>query len=101
MYFHREGTADLYGELVSWNDNENASLDATNGVGMQPGHGLQALEIQERIWSFILTWSRSLLKDVVSLMDGGILTNLRPPSTPGDVSSLRIVALEAPYRLPG
>ncbi|KAF3031712.1 hypothetical protein E8E12_002572 [Didymella heteroderae] len=100
MYFHGERTADLYGELVSWNDNENASSDATNGVGMQSGHGLQALEIQERIWSFILTWSRILLKDVASLMDGEILTNLGPPSTPGDVSSLRIFALEALYRLP-
>jgi hypothetical protein len=49
MYFHRGEAADTYGELVSWDDDEDAFESMTNEVGMHPGHGLQALEVQQRI----------------------------------------------------
>jgi hypothetical protein len=35
-----------------------------NGVGMHPGHGLKALEIQQRIWSFLVTWCELMLSDI-------------------------------------
>jgi len=50
MLFHGRTTPDTYGALVSWDDDEDAFDNMYNGVGMHPGHGLQALEIQQRIW---------------------------------------------------
>ncbi|KAJ4330045.1 hypothetical protein N0V87_010349 [Didymella glomerata] len=100
MYFHRGETADEYGDLISWDDEEDAFEDMTNEIGMHPGHGLQALEIQQRIWTFLVTWSTSLLQDLPSQTEGDVLVNPGPPPTLGDITSLQTIALEAPYRIP-
>jgi hypothetical protein len=100
MYFHRGETADEYGGLISWDDEEDAFENMMNEVGMHPGHGLHALEIQQRIWAFLVTWSRSLLQDVPSPTQGDVLLNPGPPPTLGDITSLKMIALEAPYRIP-
>jgi hypothetical protein len=100
MYFHKDEAADDYGKLVSWDDDDDAFEDMTNEVGMHPGHGLQALEIQQRLWAFLVTWSGSLLQDVPSLIKGDIQLNPGPPPALADITSLQIIALEAPYRVP-
>ncbi|KAI1530130.1 hypothetical protein PtrSN001C_008779 [Pyrenophora tritici-repentis] len=100
MYFHRGETADRYGELISWDDEENAFDDMTNEVGMHPGDGLQALEIQQRILAFLVTWSKLLLQDLPSLIDSDVFPNPGPPPSTGDTTSLQTIALEAPYRIP-
>jgi hypothetical protein len=100
MYFHRGEAADTYGELVSWDDDEDAFENMTNEVGMHPGHGLQALEIQQRIWSFLVIWSKSLLQDVTSPTESDILPNPGPPPALAGITSLQAIALEAPYRIP-
>jgi len=100
MYFHRGETANTYGELVSWDDDEDAFENMTNEVGMHPGHGLQALEIQQRIYTFLVKWSRGLLQDVPPLTESDILANSGPPTALADITSLQIIALKAPYRIP-
>ncbi|KAF2469970.1 uncharacterized protein BDR25DRAFT_325730 [Lindgomyces ingoldianus] len=70
MLFLGRTTAQTYGELMSWDEDDKTFDSITKGIGMHPGHGLQALEIQQRIWEF-------LLRHVLAL-----------------------VALEAPYRIP-
>ncbi|KAF2033345.1 hypothetical protein EK21DRAFT_98345 [Setomelanomma holmii] len=100
MYFHRGEAADKYGELVSWDDDEDSFENMTNAVGMHPGHGLQALEIQQRIWAFLVTWAKSLLQDVPSLTESHILPDPGPPPGLADITSLQTIALEAPYRIP-
>lgn len=100
MYFHRGETSDEYGELVSRDDEEGAFEDMTNEIGMHPGHGLQALEIQQRLLAFLVAWCKSLLQDLQSQTEGDVLVNLGPPPTLGDITSLQTIALEAPYRIP-
>ncbi|KAF2818287.1 hypothetical protein CC86DRAFT_472923 [Ophiobolus disseminans] len=100
MYFHRGETANGYGDLISWDDEEDAFENMTNEIGMHPGNGLQALEIQQRIWAFLVTWSKSLLQDIPSLTESDVPLNPGPPPTLGDITSLQMIALEAPYRIP-
>ncbi|KAH8702938.1 hypothetical protein GQ44DRAFT_732595 [Phaeosphaeriaceae sp. PMI808] len=100
MYFHRGGFADEYGELISWDDDEDAFEDMSNEVGMHPGHGLQALEIQQHIYAFLVIWSKSLLQDVPSVTECDVVPNPGPPPALSDITSLQITALEAPYRVP-
>ncbi|CAE7030436.1 hypothetical protein HRS9139_04931 [Pyrenophora teres f. teres] len=100
MYFHRSETADGYGELISWDDEEDAFENMTNEIGMHPGHGLQALEIQQRIWAFLVTWSKIILQDIPSLTNGDVSPNPGPPPALGDITSLQMIALEAAYRIP-
>jgi len=59
MYFHKNSSVDEYGQLVSWDDDEDASKKEANGIGMDPGHGLKTLEIQPRLWAFLVAWSLS------------------------------------------
>jgi hypothetical protein len=101
MLFHDRKNPDTYGELVSWEDNENAFEYMMNGVGMHPGRGLMALEIQQRIWNFLVTWSEVLLKDLSPLTEGEIVSNPGPPTSQETAfTSLEVIAMEAPYRAP-
>jgi hypothetical protein len=99
--FHDRTNPTTYGELVSWDDDEDAFEYLMNGVGMQPGHGLKALEIQQHIWSFLVTWCNVILKDVPSLTKGEILPDPGPPTSQETTfTSLEVIAMEAPYRMP-
>jgi hypothetical protein len=100
MYFHKGEAANDYGKLVSWDDDDDAFEDMTNEVGMHPGHGLQALEIQQRLWAFLVTWSKSMVQDVASPTETDVLPNPGPPPALPGITSLQIIALEAPYRVP-
>ncbi|OAL53445.1 hypothetical protein IQ07DRAFT_562298 [Pyrenochaeta sp. DS3sAY3a] len=101
MMFHDRNTAETYGELVSWDDDENAFEYMYNNIGMHPGHGLQALEIQQHIWGFLVRWCQVLLRDISPLTTGDALPD---PGSPVDqdveVTSLQVIAMEAPYRIP-
>ncbi|KAL1591721.1 hypothetical protein SLS60_011720 [Paraconiothyrium brasiliense] len=100
MYFHKKGSVDSYGQLVSWEDDEDAFENMINGVGMHPGHGLKALEIQQRLWAFLVAWSLSLLHDIESPTTTDLSPNPGPPTSMADITSLQITALEASYRIP-
>ncbi|KAF2274260.1 uncharacterized protein EI97DRAFT_451823 [Westerdykella ornata] len=81
MLFHGRTTPDTYGDLVDWDDGEMIFEFLNNGLGMHPGHGLVALEIQQRLSS--------------------IVPNPGPPhGQQENVTSLEIMAAEAPYRVP-
>ncbi|KAF1836260.1 hypothetical protein BDW02DRAFT_616470 [Decorospora gaudefroyi] len=83
MLFVGRTSPKTYGELVSWDDDDDAFENMTNGVGMDPGHGLQALEIQQRIWEFMVKCCQILLQDVASMAESAV-----------------VISLEAPYRIP-
>lgn len=100
IYFHTGESADRYGELVSRDDDEDAFENMSSEVGMHPGHGLQASEIQQRVWAFLVTWSKSMLQDKQSLTESNVMPNPGPPPGLADITSLQVVALEAPYRIP-
>ncbi|RYN63531.1 hypothetical protein AA0117_g12692 [Alternaria alternata] len=101
MLFHDRKNSGTYGELVSWDEDENAFEYMMNGVGMHPGRGLMALEIQQRIWSFLVTWSEVLLRDLSPLTEGEIVSNPGPPTNQETAfTSLEVISMEAPYRVP-
>ncbi|KAL6157812.1 hypothetical protein ACJQWK_07516 [Exserohilum turcicum] len=102
MLFVDRTTPETYGELVSWDDDEEDAFEnMTNGVGMHPGHGLQALEIQERIWDFLVKVCRILLQDIPDMTESDLVPNPGPPITQdGDTTSLEVISFEAPYRIP-
>ncbi|KAF2267621.1 hypothetical protein CC78DRAFT_62548 [Lojkania enalia] len=103
MLFLGRTTADTYGELLSWDDDKDAFDNMINGIGMHPGHGLQALEIQQRIWGFLVTCCQLLLHDISSeaLTSGDVQPEPGPISSQDtNITSLEAIALESPYRVP-
>jgi hypothetical protein len=101
MFFHGRTNPKTYGELVSWDENEDAFDNLINGVGLHPGHGLKGLEIQQRIWHFLVSWCKILLSDIPFLTQGKVLPDPGPlEDQETEITSLEIVAMEAPYRIP-
>ncbi|KAF2840650.1 hypothetical protein M501DRAFT_1023066 [Patellaria atrata CBS 101060] len=96
---------DRYGELISWDDHPDASQWLFTGRGVHPGHGLWILQVQERLYRFLVDCCKHIVHDIPAAN----LTNLNqsiqpePPSLSSnsdDFISLTITATEAPYRLP-
>ncbi|KAI9772208.1 MAG: hypothetical protein M1839_002526 [Geoglossum umbratile] len=105
MMFTGRNTPETYGELISWDDNEDACFWLTSQRGMHPGHGLQILEIQQHIYSFLVECCALILHDIPreSLADREAPIQHEPPSVPSSetgIITLASVAAEASYRLP-
>ncbi|KAI8943245.1 hypothetical protein NX059_001267 [Plenodomus lindquistii] len=100
MLFHNRTTPKTYGKLVR-DDDDKAFDNAKNWAGMHSGHGLQALEIQQRIWEFLVKICHLLLRDIASLADGDTLPDPgEPVSLHPEITSLRVMSMEAPYKVP-
>ncbi|KAK5012520.1 hypothetical protein LTR60_004338, partial [Cryomyces antarcticus] len=105
MMFRGRTTAQTYGALVAWKDDNDAFNCLTSGIEMHPGHGLQILEIQQRVWDFLVQCCRQILHDVAehALVSHDVQVQPEPPSISGGetgFNSLATVAMEAPYRVP-
>jgi hypothetical protein len=106
MMFTGRNTPETYGELLAWDEHEDASSWLYSQRGVHPGYGLQILETQRRVYGFLLECCLLILQDMdmsrESLFDSTPIQP-EPPSLsiaePG-VNSLAAVAAEAPYRLP-
>jgi hypothetical protein len=102
MMFTGRTTPETYGELIAWDDNDDASLWLVHGKGFHPGHGLVLLEIQQRIYEFLLDCTRQILHDIPEtalVKDFPVLPEAAIKDE-GDWHSLAAVAADAPYRLP-
>ena len=105
MYFHGRNTAASYGELVAWDDDDSAFEDMSSRRAMQPGEGLEILEIQERTLRFLIDCCVDVMHDVPreELTSDKFPTQKEPAYTPDTVAgfaSLAVMAAEAPYRVP-
>lgn len=105
MYIAGESVPNSYGRLVSWDDDDDAFMLQHNCLQFQPGTGLLVLEIQSKIYSFLLECCFQLFHDVPR----DELASLQLPEQPGpppivasgtSYAQLSSVAAEAPYRLP-
>jgi hypothetical protein len=94
-----------YGEVVSWDDDDMAFEMMCSGKAFHPGHGLLVLEIQQRVFRFLVDCCKLILHDIAS----DDLTSDRFPiqepvqltaETADGFASLAVMAAEAPYRLP-
>ncbi|EON69971.1 hypothetical protein W97_09236 [Coniosporium apollinis CBS 100218] len=107
MLFNSQTTPETYGRLYSWEENNKALDWMITGVGFPPGHGLNLLEIQERILHFLVECCQLILHDVPpsALTDpSSVATQPEPPSIISAESngylSLAALAAETPYRIP-
>lgn len=102
MMFAGRTSPEKYGELISWDDHDDAFDWLHSGWGLHPGYGLLALEIQQQIYKFLLECTRQILHDIT---DESLIADFPVLPEPtikdeGDWHSLAAVAADAPYRLP-
>ncbi|KAK5459822.1 hypothetical protein LTS15_003951 [Exophiala xenobiotica] len=105
MYIAGESDPDSYGRLVSWDDDDDAFMLMHNCLQFQPGTGLLVLEIQSKIYSFLLECCYQMFHDVPrdELVSLQLPKQPEPPPIVASGTSyaqLSSVAAEAPYRLP-
>ncbi|KAF2495285.1 hypothetical protein BU16DRAFT_527155 [Lophium mytilinum] len=106
MMFTGRHSPDTYGELLSWDDHPDAfEWFQTQRGCAHPGEGLMILEIQDRLYSFLVHTCKLILHEIpeASLLDSSTPVQPEPPSVSANetgLSSLAITAAEAPYRLP-
>lgn len=106
MLLTGQNTLETYGRMLSWDEDPEAFDMMSTGVGIQPGEGLIAMEIQKRKLEFLLESAQIILQGV-----NADANNL--PPRPGeeekrdllarneaDWPSLTVEMLEAPYRVP-
>ncbi|KAL8788644.1 MAG: hypothetical protein Q9213_001572 [Squamulea squamosa] len=103
MLLAGQNTQEAYGRMVSWDEDDEAFDLMSRGTGLQPGEGLQVMEIQQRKMQFLLGCVGHILQDL-SLNDLSIpkqpvpvLDYLLPETF--DWSSLAQEIEEAPYKL--
>ncbi|KAB8075126.1 hypothetical protein BDV29DRAFT_172510 [Aspergillus leporis] len=105
MMFTGRTTPETYGQLLHWNDDDRAFDWMVTRYGMHPGEGLLALEIQERLYRFLVECCLLLLCDYTreSILQDDIPVQPEPPAVstlePG-MNTLTLITAEAPYRLP-
>ncbi|KAF9354127.1 hypothetical protein BGX34_011193 [Mortierella sp. NVP85] len=104
MMFTGRNTPETYGQLYSWDENDDAASWLFSQRGVHPGFGLLILEVQERIYHFLLECCLQILHDMPreSLMDNSP-TEPEPPAlsiAEDHSNSLAAVAAMTPYRLP-
>ncbi|KAF9945186.1 hypothetical protein BGZ72_001585 [Mortierella alpina] len=106
MMFTGRNTPETYGELYSWDDNEEAADWLFTQRGMHPGYGLQTLEVQERIYDFLVRCCLYIMHEMTreSLLNDDSPIEPEPPAltiVEGPVAdSLGAIATMTPYRLP-
>ncbi|OCT46891.1 hypothetical protein CLCR_02288 [Cladophialophora carrionii] len=105
MYIAGETKPENYGRLVSWSDDDSARILEQSGLQFSPGRGLLLLEIQTKVYSFLLECCYQLLHDVPrdELANLQLSEQPEPPAIGGPETSytrISAVTAEAPYRLP-
>ena len=105
MMFTNRKTAERYGELISWDDEDDAFQWLHSGKGLHPGQGLMVLEMQERVMRFLVDCCKAILHDIPgeSLVSDEYPLQPMPAievETVNGFASLAVLAAEAPYRLP-
>ncbi|KAG0272108.1 hypothetical protein BGZ95_012158 [Linnemannia exigua] len=105
VMFTGRNTPETYGQVYSWDDHTDAASWLFSNRGVHPGYGLQILEVQERVYHFLLECCLQILHDMPreSLMVDDSPIESEPPALSideGRSNSLAAVAAMTPYRLP-
>jgi hypothetical protein len=105
MMFTGRSSPETYGELLSWDDHPDAFDWLQSQRGAHPGEGLMILEIQDRLYMFLVQLCKLILHEFpqATLVDPSNPVQPEPPSVSASatgLASLATTAAEAPYRLP-
>lgn len=105
MMLTNRKTPSTYGELVSWDDDDDAFEMMTSWKAFHPGHGLVVLEIQARVYRFLVDFCKGILHDILADELTSDKFPIQEPvqlaaETVDGFASLAVMAAEAPYRSP-
>jgi hypothetical protein len=106
MMFNGRSTPESYGQLLAWGDHPDAFQWMISKRGVIPGQGLFVLEIQSRLYKFLVESCKAILHDMTDaqLVDPSISVQPEPPSVSGNETSglpaIEVAIKERPYRLP-
>ncbi|KAI9642174.1 hypothetical protein NHQ30_008976 [Ciborinia camelliae] len=104
---------ETYGRLVPWDKDIDVANQWKTDRQLSPGIGLRALELQDKIYTFLVRCCQLILPDLVNLgtlSTGNVPTSIIlepidvakpvPSEVPEILPSLAAISSEAPYRLP-
>ena len=105
MFLRGQTTPKTYGQLVAWDDDDEAFDLMNTGIGFHPGYGLQVLQTQQEILRFLVKCCTVILQDLPldSLTSNDVPVQPEQPLVLRDESewrSLAAMAIEAPYGVP-
>ncbi|KAH7142916.1 hypothetical protein B0J13DRAFT_51700 [Dactylonectria estremocensis] len=106
MVLNGADSAEEYGQLLAWDDHEDAFTWMHTRKQYLPGEGLLVLQAQERLLVFLVECCQELLHDIPVddlTSDAFPLQPVPPIKSESDslgFESLAVMAAEAPYRLP-
>ncbi|KAL9618972.1 MAG: hypothetical protein Q9160_006366 [Pyrenula sp. 1 TL-2023] len=106
MVFAERKTPQSYGKLIAWDDDPDAFGWMNSGISKQPGESLTVLEIQKRVWSFLVDCCLHILHEIpkANIVSERYNVQPEPPMVLGrdevGFPSLLVVAAEAPYQVP-
>lgn len=97
MLFADRHTEDTYGKLIAWADHPDAFDWMVSKYGTLPGEGLLLLEIQERLYTFLVKCCKEMLHDMSedSWADTSLPAQPEPPSVSGNETGLASLATAA------
>ncbi|KAL8886813.1 MAG: hypothetical protein Q9215_005528 [Flavoplaca cf. flavocitrina] len=64
MLLSGQNTPETYGRMLGWDEDDDAFDMMSSGVGLQPGEGLQVMEIQQRTMQFLQKCVEIILQDL-------------------------------------
>lgn len=105
MMLSGTGGSTTYGELIALWDLPEGLGWMNSGTGFGPAEGLTILEIQDRLWAFLVDCCKQILHDIPDgmLLDPKYPPQLQPPSIAEYKTanaSLAILIAEMPYQTP-
>ncbi|CAJ2502979.1 Uu.00g103730.m01.CDS01 [Anthostomella pinea] len=106
MHFRGRKTADEYGQIFCA-ASDNCLIEALETRKVNTvAEGLWILEIQQRVYTFLVQCCRKILHDIpqTSLLDSTLAIQPQPPmptaTSTGGIQSLAVAILESQYKLP-
>ena len=104
MLLTGETSPTTYGRLLSWDDPDAWDLYMSQ-IGFQPGEGLLAMEIQERLLRFLVQCAEAIVNDLLQQKQPDINSSQLPPpisevNTDTEWPSITAAIAETPYRVP-
>ncbi|KAI4192151.1 MAG: hypothetical protein LQ348_003254 [Seirophora lacunosa] len=103
MLLSGQNTQAAYGRMLAWDEDDQAFEMMRRGTGLQPGKGLQVLEIQQRKMQFLLKCVKVILQDLplneLDLPNSPVPAQILLPVNSSEWPSLTEEIEEAPYKV--
>ncbi|KAL8830792.1 MAG: hypothetical protein Q9170_005575 [Blastenia crenularia] len=105
MLLARQNTQLAYGRMISWDEDPEAFEMMSTGIGLQPGEGLQVMEIQQRKMQFLQKCTQLILQDLPLNETGAPKPSVPSDNIFAETASSQWPSLtqeieEAPYKVP-